>query len=47
MTRPGLSLLPDDQSADPAAWADFLSSMETVRKAEAEGGYEAAGFRLS
>lgn len=42
-----LSLLRDGMSADPAAMSDFLVSMDTVRRAEEEGGYDAAYFKLS
>ena len=42
-----LSLLQDEGSADPAAMADFRSSIEAVIRAESEGGYDAVNFRLS
>jgi len=42
-----LSLLRDGESVDPAAISDFLVSMDAVRRAEDEGGYDAADLKLS
>lgn len=42
-----LSLLQDGESVDPAAMSDFLASMDAVRRAEEEGGYDEANFKLS
>ena len=43
----GLSLLRDGKSAEPAAMSDYLVSMDAVRRAEAEGGYDASDLKLS
>ena len=36
----GMSLLADGKTADPAAWADWLSAVETVRRGESPRGLE-------